>query len=266
MPCVRQGQGARVTASAPPSPDAATALWPSTLWVVRHGESSGNVARDRAEAERQDRIELTHRDVDIPLSPNGEQQAAALGRRLAALEQPPTRLWVSPYVRAQQTADLALQTAGLDLPRVVDERLREREFGVLDGLTRQGITSLFPEESERRKKIGKFYHRPPGGESWSDVLLRLRGALNDLALQAEGERVLLVAHQVVVLLVRYVLEGMDEGTVLAVDAEGEVANCSLTTYEREGGRLALRSYNEVDHLEVSEADVTAETDEPRAAR
>ena len=248
------------------APDAHPRLWPSTLWVVRHGESSGNVARDRAEAAKQDRIDLSHRDVDVPLSENGEQQSVALGRLLAGLDEPPTYLWVSPYVRAQQTADLALETAGLDLPRVVDERLREREFGVLDGLTRQGITSLFPEESERRKRIGKFYHRPPGGESWSDVLLRLRGALNDLALQAEGERVLLVAHQVVVLLVRYVLETMDEATVLAVDAEGEVANCSVTTYEREGGRMALRTYNEVDHLEVSEAAVTAETDEPRAAR
>ena len=255
-----------VTAAAPPPSPASPPLWPRQLWVVRHGESSGNVARDRAEADRQDRIELTHRDVDIPLSTNGEQQAAALGRLLGELDEPPTRLWVSPYVRARQTADLALETAGLDLPRVVDERLREREFGVLDGLTRQGITSLYPEESERRSKIGKFYHRPPGGESWSDVLLRLRAALSDLALQTEGERVLLVAHQVVVLLVRYVLEAMDEQQVLAVDAEGEVANCSLTSYEREGGRLVLRSYNEVDHLERSAADVTAETDAPRAAR
>ena len=259
------GQSARVTDAAPP-PNASERLWPQLLWVVRHGESSGNVARERAEASRQDRIDLSHRDVDIPLSEGGRLQAAALGHRLAALPEPPTRLWVSPYVRAQQTADIALSTAGLDVPRVVDERLREREFGVLDGLTRQGITALYPEESERRAKIGKFYHRPPGGESWSDVLLRLRGAMQDLALQAEGERVLLVAHQVVVLLVRYVLEQMDEQQVLAVDGEGEVANCSITTYEREQGRLLLRSYNEVEHLEQSDADVTAEPDAPRAAR
>ena len=249
------------------APDAHPRLWPSTLWVVRHGESSGNVARDRAEAAKQDRIDLSHRDVDVPLSENGEQQSVALGRLLAGLDEPPTYLWVSPYVRAQQTADLALETAGLDLPRVVDERLREREFGVLDGLTRQGITSLFPEESERRKRIGKFYHRPPGGESWSDVLLRLRGALNDLALQAEGERVLLVAHQVVVLLVRYVVERMDEQQILAIDAEGDVANCSVTSYRYDGGAtMRLERYNELTPLEDEDEPVTDEPDVPGAPR
>lgn len=239
---------------------------PAVLWVVRHGESAGNLARDRAEAARLDRIELEHRDVDVPLSEGGNRQAAALGRRLAELDQPPTVLWVSPYVRAQQTARTALETAGLTLPTVVDERLREREFGVLDGLTRQGITSLYPEESERRAAIGKFYHRPPGGESWTDVLLRLRGALTDLAVTAHEERVLLVAHQVVVLLVRYVLEGMTEQEVLAVDREGDVANCGITTYVWEQGTPVLAAWNEVGHLEDADAEVTAETDAPRAAR
>ncbi len=239
---------------------------PNRLWVVRHGESSGNVARDRAEAERLDRIDLAHRDVDVPLSDGGRKQSEALGHWLAGLEEPPTALWVSPYVRAQETAQVALDTAGLSVPTVIDERLREREFGVLDGLTRQGITSIFPEESERRRHIGKFYHRPPGGESWSDVLLRLRGALTDLQARESGERVLLVAHQVVVLLVRYVLEGMTEQEVLAVDREGEVLNCSVTTYVPRDCGMVLSAYNEVEHLERSDADVTAEPDVPRAPR
>ena len=245
---------------APPVPG------PDRLWVVRHGESAGNVARDRAEAQQLDRIELASRDVDVPLSPGGEEQSRALGRYLAGLDEPPTVVWTSPYVRAEQTAEIALRSAGLALPVVVDERLREREFGVLDGLTRRGITSLFPEESDRRRRIGKFYHRPPGGEAWSDVLLRLRAALSDLTAEEQGERVLLVAHQVVVLLVRYVLERMTEQEVLDVDRQGDVANCSVTAYVREHGRLALLTYNDVGHLETSAADVTAESDLPRAAR
>ncbi len=239
---------------------------PDRLWVVRHGESAGNVARDRAEAQRLERIELTSRDVDVPLSPAGEEQARALGRELAALAEPPTVVWTSPYVRARQTADIAVAAAGLDLPVVVDERLREREFGVLDGLTRRGIVALHPQEAERRAQIGKFYHRPPGGESWSDVLLRLRAALSDLAVQEQGERVLLVAHQVVVLLVRYVLERLTEPEVLEIDRAAEVANCSVTTYERRDGRPVLVAYNDVRHLERSSAEVTAEPDVSRAAR
>ncbi len=244
----------------PPAPG------PERLWVVRHGESAGNVARDRAEAQQLERIDLPSRDVDVPLSPGGEEQARALGRWIAGLPEPPTVVWTSPYVRACGTAEIALATAGWELPVVVDERLREREFGVLDGLTRRGIVAQHPEESERRKQIGKFYHRPPGGESWSDVLLRLRAALGDLERQSEGHRVLLVGHQVVVLLVRYVLERMTEQRVLEVDREAEVLNCSVTTYERQEGRLVLRSYNSVEHLERSPADVTAEPDVPRAPR
>ena len=246
------------------------APWPASLWVVRHGESAGNVARDRAEEQGLERLDLDWRDVDVPLSDLGVRQAQALGRWTA--EQPedarPTVVWTSPYVRAQQTADHALEAAGLDLPRVVDERLREREFGVLDGLTRRGITAQYPQESERRKQIGKFYHRPPGGESWTDVLQRLRAVLEDVRLDARGERVLLVAHQVVVLLTRYVLEGMDERQVLDLDAEAEVANCSVTSYryDQDAGRLRLDRYNEVTHMQEQDETVTAETDAPRAAR
>ena len=244
-----------------------SSTWPDSLWVVRHGESAGNVARERAETERLDRIDLEHRDVDVPLSDRGREQAQALGRWIGAQPDAPTVVWTSPYVRARETGSLALTAAGLELPTVVDERLREREFGVLDGLTRQGITSLFPEESERRARIGKFYHRPPGGESWSDVLLRLRGALDELRRDCEGERVLLVAHQVVVLLVRYVVEHLDEGGILAIDAEGDVANCSVTSYRGDpAGGMLLERYNEVGALEERDAPVTSEPDVTRAAR
>ena len=114
--------------------------WPQGLWVVRHGESAGNVARDLAEEQMLERIDIAQRDTDVPLSALGERQAAALGRWTAEQDDRPTVVWVSPYVRAQETARIALEAGGLDLPVRVDERLREREFGVLDGLTRKGIT------------------------------------------------------------------------------------------------------------------------------
>jgi broad specificity phosphatase PhoE len=242
--------------------------WPQSLWVVRHGESAGNVARDLAEADELERIDIAERDVDVPLSEVGEGQAEALGRWLA--EQPedrrPTVLWVSPYVRAQQTAQIALKTAGLDLPSVVDERLREREFGVLDRLTRRGIEAQFPDEAERRARLGKFYHRPPGGESWSDVLLRLRAALDDMRRDCAEQRVLLVAHQVVTLLVRYVVEQLTEEEILHIDRLADVANCAVTSYRFSNGRMELEFYNETGHLEVQDEPVTAEPDAPAAPR
>jgi 2,3-bisphosphoglycerate-dependent phosphoglycerate mutase len=257
----------------PPSSSAAAPGWPRVLWVVRHGESSGNIARDAAEEQGLERIDVGERDMDVPLSGTGFDQAEALGRwwRRKPAEEQPTVVWTSPYARARQTAERMVETADLDVPVVVDERLREREFGVLDGLTHKGIVAQFPEESERRTRLGKFYHRPPGGESWSDVLLRLRAALDAVRRDAAGERVALVAHQVVVLLVRYVLEGMTEEKVLEVDRQAEVANCSVTTFCFDPsvgvhGGLCLARYNEVEHLQQQDEEVTREPDLPRAPR
>lgn len=247
--------------------------WPEVLWVVRHGESSGNVARDAAEAEGLERIDLAHRDMDVPLSDTGHSQAEALGHWFRGRSEPeqPSVIWTSPYVRAVQTAEGLVKGSGLDVPVVQDERLREREFGVLDGLTRKGITSQFASESDRRAQLGKFYHRPPGGESWSDVLLRLRAALDEMRRETAGERVVLVGHQVMVLLVRYVLEKMTEQQILGIDSEAEVANCSVTTYRHDPdaglrGGLVLERYNEVSHLEREDEEVTRDPDVPGAPR
>jgi broad specificity phosphatase PhoE len=92
--------------------------------------------------------------------------------------------------------------------------------------------------------------------------------LDDIRTDAQGERVLVVVHQVVVLLTRYVLEGMDEQQVLALDAEAEVLNCAMTsyTYDPDAGRMTLERYNEAAPLEEQDAPVTAEPDVPHAAR
>ena len=215
--------------------------WPQTLWVVRHGQSAGNVARDAAELGGLATIDIAHRDVDVPLSPLGEQQAEALGDWFAALprEQRPEVVLSSPYVRARQTADRvldALQAA--PTPRVADEtiacvrdeRLREKEFGILDRLTPLGIRAKYPELAEQRLHVGKFYFRPPGGESWCDVILRLRSFLDMLTREYRGDRVLVVAHQVIVNCLRYLLERLDEEQILAIDRLGDVPNCGITSY------------------------------------
>ena len=59
--------------------------WPSRIWIVRHGESAGNVARDAAHEAGLARIDIAERDVDVPLSDRGRQQADALGRWFAEM-------------------------------------------------------------------------------------------------------------------------------------------------------------------------------------
>jgi broad specificity phosphatase PhoE len=244
---------------------------------VRHGESAGNLARDAATAARLPAIDVTERDVDVPLSETGERQAVALGRWLSEMpvDGRPNVLLTSPYLRARHTASLIEAAGGLQPGAImtVDERLREKEFGMLDRLTKFGIEQLHPEQAELRRRLGKFYYRPPGGESWCDVILRLRSALDTISLHhsGPGARVLIVAHQVIVLCLRYLLEGMTEEQILAIDRAGEIANCGVTAYSLnpdigDEGVLQLRAFNFVAPLESAGEPVTSQPDEAVATR
>jgi broad specificity phosphatase PhoE len=236
---------------------------PARLVLVRHAESVGNLARDLAESNGEHLIDIATRDMDVPLSPTGEEQAARLGTWLADHESEAfAAVYSSPYLRAAETARIACLHAGTDAEVVLDERLREREFGVLDRLTRAGIEARFPEEAEARARVGKFYYRPPGGESWCDVALRVRSILDTMGRQHAGERVLVVAHEVVIYVFRYVLERLGEQDLLQLNRETELANCSVTTYQAEDDVLDLVAFD----VRPESVPETVEPDVPRAPR
>ena len=248
--------------------------WPDTIWLVRHGQSAGNVARDAAEAAGLPLIDILTRDVDTPLSDLGREQARALGRWFGELPEAsrPTVVLCSPYVRARQTAEIVLETAGIEVDTFNrDERLREKEFGILDRLTKHGIKQKYPELAEQRTHVGKFYFRPPGGESWCDVILRLRNVIDTITREYRCERVLIVAHQVTVTCFRYLFERMDEEMILGVDRAGGIANCSVTSYEFDPargkhGKLVPKLVNFVAPLVEAGAPVTREPDVPAAPK
>ena len=243
--------------------------WPQQLIIVRHGQSAGNVARDEAHEAEIDRIALTVRDADVPLSDLGREQAAALGHWFEGQDEAdrPEVLLSSPYCRALQTAEIFRDAGGApdDVPICFDERLREKEFGILDGLTTLGVANVFPDQAEFRRLLGKFYHRPPGGESWCDVILRLRSVLDTISLHYAGKRVMIFTHQVVVLCMRYILETLDEAQILGIDREGDVANCAITDYRFDpaaghDGLLILKRYNVTAPMEREATPVTSAPD------
>jgi broad specificity phosphatase PhoE len=247
--------------------------WPRILWVVRHGQSAGNVARDAAEAARLPMIDIAGRDIDTPLSALGERQAHALGRWFGRLdeEERPEVVLCSPYVRARQTAKLLMKAAALggSAQRLrVDERLREKEFGILDRLTRYGIREKYPELSAQRSHVGKFYFRPPGGESWCDVILRLRSLIEMVTREHGGQRVLIVGHQVIVNCLRYLVECLDESQILAIDRLGDVPNCGVTSYRYDAHEDALVAdlVNFVAPLHEAGAPVTVAPDTQAAPK
>ena len=133
-------------------------LWPEMLWILRHGESAGNLALAAAEAAGAHVIDILPRDMDVPLSPLGERQAAAVGHWFGQMptESQPTLIVSSPYYRALSTATIVARSAGLPAHVLVDERIREKELGQLNRLTKLGIVERFPAEVERRNAVGKF--------------------------------------------------------------------------------------------------------------
>jgi broad specificity phosphatase PhoE len=222
---------------------------PVEVVIVRHAQSTGNEADMAARKAGADELDLEERDADVALSETGRGQADALAAWIEALdeERRPTCVITSPYLRASDTARVALAHVGLEL--AVDERLRERDLGILNGLTGRGIRNRHPEEATRRDKLGKFYYQPPGGESWADVVLRVRSLLDDLRVGYDDARVWMFTHQAVIMSVRYVLEDLSEKDILDVDRSTRIPNASVTRYRRSGDRFELEDLAAIEHLE-----------------
>ena len=231
---------------------------PDRLVLVRHGESVGNLADAQARERGADRLDLDARDADVELSETGQKQADAVGRWLARVDDGdrPAVVLSSPYRRAAETARRAVGDLGLEV--IHDERLRERDLGVFDGMTGHGIRSAYPEEAERREKLGKFYYQPPSGESWADVVLRVRQLLSDVREAFDGAHVWLFSHQAVIMSFRYVLEGLTEQELLELDGSVTLGNASMTRYKRGDSGFELEAFADTAAVDESDEQVTHE--------
>ena len=238
--------------------------WPEVLMIARHGQSEANV---RKEAFKKQGLEPSWtgalRDQDSPLTELGHKQGRALGEMIAQAGNietsdeakllgigmgagyfRPDVILCSPYLRAKETKEEIIR--GMNhTPRVVtDVRLREIDFGSMDGIDRATFRKLYPHEADRRERDGKFYYRPPGGENRPDVMMRVHSVLDTLNRDYVGEKVLIVCHSVVVLAFRALLERWEEADYLQVDKEDDVKNAALTVYQRiEHRKLVLTHYN-----------------------
>jgi broad specificity phosphatase PhoE len=212
---------------------------PSTITAVRHGQSESNAAFDEALSSGAS-IALEAPDGGMSLSPLGREQATQLGRRLAA-EDPPDLVLCSPYLRAVQTWELV--AAELDAsPEVrLDARLRDHDMGQWSGMNLAAIRDRFPGEAENLRSRLLAGWRPPGGESLPDVADRLREVLEELHAEHAGRRVLIVAHDSVVLMLKQVIED------IPTDALAEflpVRNASVSIWR--GSKAEV--FNDVGHL------------------
>ncbi|MGL5866308.1 MAG: histidine phosphatase family protein [Dermatophilaceae bacterium] len=225
------------------------------LVVVRHGQSTANVAFAQAAATGLLDAGVTGRDVDVELSTLGWQQAAALGRWLSdpATSWAPDVVFSSPYRRARHTwqraADVAA-TGGRPVPAALtDDRLGDRRMGQLELMTPAAVAHQYGAEIARRLAVRDFSYRPPEGESFTDIADRVRSLVADLHRDHPGQRVLLVAHDAVVLMLRFVLEQLTVEQLAVIAETQPVANASITRFVARQGGMQLDRYNLIDHLD-----------------
>jgi len=207
--------------------------WMNTLVLVRHGESDANVASRRAHSKGLEVVDSV-RQADIALSPLGVKQAVATGKWLT---QRFTfhRVFVSSYLRTIQTAKHICQQFTYEAQLRYDERIRERENGILDGLTHRGIVRKHPEEWKRMQREGTYHYRAPGGESYPDVALRVQSFLLSMRQSFAGKDLLVVTHSNTIWAFRRLLERLDEPSLVKMqrDPFHHVRNCAIFGYERE---------------------------------
>lgn len=211
------------------------------IMAVRHGESESNLAYRQAGTTP---LVYERGDDEVTLTDLGRTQAAALGRLLAELsgDEAPERVCCSPYLRALDTWKIAQEAWGVTpLPVTVDERLRDQGAGEFAHFNLAAIGERHPEELARREAEGEYAYRPPGGESLGDVVVRLRPFLREL----DGRRVLIVAHDSVVLALHHILGGRPDAELAAVLEYAPVPNASVSVW-RAGGELVR--FNDVAHL------------------
>ena len=195
--------------------------------VVRHGETQWNI---------QQRIQG---HGDSPLTPRGEAQADAIAERLAREEF--DALVASDLGRAMQTAQrIAARTGHVVIP---DARLRERNFGIGEGLTYAEIDERFPGAFSRTQEMDPDY-LVPGGETRRHFHHRVMLAFEALALEHHGKRIAVVAHGGVLAVIYRVVHDIPVARPHTIP----IANASYNALTFAADTWSLEAWDDVAHL------------------
>lgn len=251
---------------------------PASVSIIRHGRSKFNHLNSTRKADPK-YIEFTRRyhhdpadpetvalaqeirelyqlefsDYNTPLTDGAEGEAIATGRALSQCMILPDVIYVSPYVRTIQTLE-AIKLGWPELatlPVSLDIRLREQEHGMVDHYHDWRVFfTLHPEQRILRERQGRYLYRYPQGENIPDVQTRLELFHDGLCRNHAGENVLVVAHHLVIIAYRMILEGFDPTEFMRIDEEEKPVNCGITTFtaqavetDPERSHLVLDSYN-----------------------
>ena len=206
---------------------------PTRICLVRHGETEWNAAR---------RIQG---QTDISLNATGQRQAAAAGRWLktAAI----AALYGSDLQRAWVTAQAIGRALGL-APVAVPE-MRERRYGVFEGLTYAEAEQKFPAGYAAFAGRNADYNFE-NGESLQTMFGRVTGKLQEIAAAHPGQNVVIVLHGGVLDIInRFV-----RSNSLETPRDFLIPNAGINWIATEDGQWHLKTWGETDHLEPGALD------------
>ena len=198
------------------------------LILIRHGQTVWN-SEHRMQGQR-----------NSALSERGRAQARALAKRLQA--EPFDYLYSSDLDRAVETAGVIAAATGHAVR--IDARLRERCFGIFEGLTRDEMKERHPAEYARFRERDPDYCMP-GGESLRAFHERCMGVMGEIAIKHGGARVVVVAHGLLLVALyraAHALALTEPRTTL------ELINASLNVFDYADARWRMISWADQAHL------------------
>jgi probable phosphoglycerate mutase len=201
---------------------------PTRLCLVRHGETEWNAGK---------RIQG---QIDVPLSAHGHSQARATGNTLR--DEDLVAIYSSDLARARQTAEAVAHLA--QLPVQLEPGLRERHFGLFQGLTYDEAAERHPAEYARHKARDPRFV-PAGGESLLALAARIGACLDVIVRRHAGEAVALFTHGGVL----DILYRQATGRPLDTPRDFTIPNCGIGWVEVASGCWTLLSWGEREHLD-----------------
>jgi len=221
---------------------------PIDLVLVRHGQSEGNAAKRLSEAGDHSAFTSAFRErhsASFRLTDRGRKQAQRAGdvlrQEFVSNHIGFDRCITSEYVRAMETAAL-LQLSSAEW--LCDFYLTERDWGELDICPENEREEKFGADL-RRREIEPFFWRPPNGESFAQLCLRIDRVLDTLHRECADKRVLIVCHGEVMRAFQVRIERMSQvrfkELILSKNPQDSIHNCQIVHYTRRNatsGRLA----------------------------
>ncbi len=201
---------------------------PTRIAFLRHGETEKN------------KLGLMQGDSPEPLTEIGREQARLAGRAMDSYQ--PIKLYTSPAVRSQETAQIIADLLGI--PFEVSSLLREQSLGRWEGKSWKMIEKEDPETARRRDTEG-WWFCPPGGEPRLRVRHRMLNFCKQMEERHQNQTVIAVSHACALYFLLLVVLGLEPIGRQPIRTD----NGAFSVIEASEGKLTCLSLNERAHLE-----------------